>query len=126
MNRRDYIIEVVNSIVGNKPQAEIIVERLEQEQVLSLGYGDADVDAIIAKFTSDFGTTKTTRQDRFAAHRLAAKYGSRAVVGILDLLVQHSSEKYAPVPRSVADVETKWVSILNFLRTVDGEETIQV
>ena len=125
MNRRQYIVDIITNIVGNSANAEMVIERLEQEGVIHLGYGDADVDAIIEKFKTTFGTTKTSKQDRWAAHRLTQKYGSQAVVGIIGLLAQHSNEQYCPVVNNITELEGKWVSILNFLRSTDGEE-IQV
>lgn len=81
-----------------------------------MGYGDTEVDQILEKFKDTFGNTRSTRQDRFAAHRLAHKYGPQAVLGIIKLLGDLQDLKYCPRPRNVADMEDKWVSILGFLR----------
>ena len=51
-----------------------------------------------------------------AARRLATKYGSQAVVGIMRLLHQSSDNQYAPVVNSVSQLEEKWPSVLNFVR----------
>lgn len=125
MNRRDYIVEAVMK-TGNvtKEIAEDIVVRLGDEGVLSLGYGEPEVDKIVEKFTTTFGTTKTSKQDRWAAHRLAQKYGAQAVTGIIGLLGNLSHEKYAPVCNSVSELESKWVSVLSFLRAEKGDEVI--
>jgi hypothetical protein len=125
LNRRQYIVDVISNLVGNSANAEMVIERLEQEGVIHLGYGDAEVDQIVDKFTSTFGSTKTTKYDRFAAHRLAAKYGSQAICGLIGLLGEHSVDKYAPVVNNLVQWEEKMPSILNFLRSTDGEE-IQV
>lgn len=124
--RRQYIIEVITNYTRDIELSKLILERLEEEGVMHLGYGDADVDAITDKFKLTFGATKTTKQDRWAAHRLTQKYGSQSVVGIIGLLAQHSESRYAPVVNNITELENKWVSILNFLRTVDGEATIEV
>lgn len=127
MNRREYIIGVVRSLTPNdEGAAEMIVDRLIEEGVLHLGYGNTEVDAILENFTKAFGNTKTTKWDRWAAHRLAGKYGSQAVVGIIQLLAQNSTEKYAPTVGSVAQLEEKIVAVLSFLRKTSGNETLDI
>lgn len=116
MSRKTWVIELVTQIVKDKPTAEMVVERLEEEGVLHLGYGDADVDRVVQKFTDTFGTTKVSRHDRFAAHRLVRRYGAQAVCGVVDLLGQSMGQKYAPVVGSITQLEDKWVNALNFLR----------
>lgn len=126
MSKKAHVVELIMTIVDDKTTAETIVERLQDEGLLVLGYGDNDTDAIVLKFSEMFGTTKVSKYDRFAANRLARKYGSQAVCGVIDLLAQNQSEKYAPVANSVVDLESKWVSIVNFLRNTRGTETIEV
>lgn len=124
MNRKD-ILELVTKLVGNAQTAETVVNALSEAGVLHVGFGDAEVDIIVDKFKDTFGTTKTTKYDRFAASRLAKKYGSQAVVGVIDLLASKSGEKYVPVVGNVSQLEEKWVSVLNFLRNSSkGAETI--
>lgn len=124
MSRKDWVVDLVTQIVKDRPTAEMVVERLTEEGLLHLGYGNAEVDIVVDKFTDTFGTTKTSKADRFAAHRLVRKYGAQAVVGIVALLAENSTEKYAPVVGSITQLETKWVSVLNFLRKLDKEEPI--
>lgn len=124
--RRAWVVELVAQIVKDTPTAEMVVDRLMEEGLLHLGYGNADIDMVVQKFTDTFGTTKVSKYDRFAAHRLVNKYGSQAVVGIVQLLADSSTEKYAPVVGSIAQLEDKWVSVMNFLRTQKGEEVIDV
>jgi hypothetical protein len=127
MGKRAWVVEIVQSVTRcDVPTAEMLVERLTEEGVLHLGYGDADIDRVVDKFTETFGTTKVSKQDRWAANRLVKRYGAQSVVGIVSLLGQMSTERYAPVVNSVADLETKWVSVLNFLRKQKGEEEINV
>jgi hypothetical protein len=123
-NRRDWVVQLVTQIVKDQPTAEMVVDRLTEEGLLHLGYGNADVDNIVVAFSDTFGTTKVSRADRFSAHRLARKYGSQSVVGIIKLLAEHNTERYAPVVGSIAQLETKWVSVLHFLRNLKGEEII--
>lgn len=119
---KDWVVKLVTQIVKDKPTAEMVVDRLMEEGVLHLGYGDADIDQVISTFTETFGTTKVSNIDRFAANRLVKKYGAQSVVGIIKLLAQHSTERYAPVVGSIAQLETKWVSVLHFLRTRQDQE----
>lgn len=125
MSRRDWVVELVASAAGvDKPTAETVVERLMEEGLLSLGYGDKDVERIVATFSQVFGTTKSSRQDRWAAHRLAEVHTSQAVCGIITLLGRNSTERYAPVVGSVAELENKWVKVMAFLRKQNDNEPI--
>lgn len=114
--KRDYILELIEQICGNKVIAEAIVDRLEEEDLLKTHYGDDDVSKIVDTFKDTFGVTKTTKYDRFAAKRLAAKHGTEPICQIILLLKARADHQYAPVINSVAQIETKWVSILKFLR----------
>ncbi len=120
------MIELLTPIVGSAELAETVVQTLSDENLLHIGFGDADVDMIIQKFVDTFGTTKTTKQDRWAASRLAGKYGSQAVCGIIGLLGTLQTQKYAPVVNSVVQFEEKIPSILNFLRSTKGDEEIDL
>lgn len=126
-SRKQYILELIAGITGDKPMADMIVERLQEEGLLVLGYGDKDVDQIVVKFSETFGTTKVSKYDRFAADRLAKKYGSQSICGIIQLLAEHSGEKYAPVVGSITQLEEKIVSVIHFLRHLDkGSEEIKI
>jgi hypothetical protein len=122
MAKREWIVELIAQIVSKAPTsqsvqtAEIIVERLIEEGVLKLGYGDADVDMIIHKFAEVFGSTKSSKQDRYAARRLASKYGGKSVCGIIQILASRSEEKFSPVVNNVSQLESKFISVLRFLR----------
>lgn len=114
--RRDYILEVVNSITADPAISEAIVERLEQEDLLNLHYGDQDVGKIIEVFKNSFHTTRTSKWDRFAAKRLANKHSVEAVCQIIQLLDQRQDYKYVPVINSISQLEDKWVNVIKFLR----------
>ena len=124
MSKKAWVVDVVTGVVGDKITAEMVVDRLMEEGVLNLSYGNADVNEIVVGFADTFGTTKTSRQDRFAAHRLAQKYGAQAVVGIVQLLAENNTEKFAPVVNSVSQLEEKMPSVLNFLRNIKEEGPI--
>lgn len=109
----------------DKPTAEMLVERLMEEGLLVLGYGDKEVDRVVIQFTESFGTTRTSRQDRWAAQRLVRKYGENAVVGIIRMLSSLNAEDYSPVVNSVDDLERKWVSVVTFLRKHQPSEDIE-
>jgi hypothetical protein len=127
MTRRDTIVALVESITGSRVTAEMVVERLQEEGVLQLGYGNGDVERVVQTFKDSFGTTRTSQQDRFAAHRLCQQYGAQAVAGIIQLLAKRAKEPYLPVVNSVSELERKWVSVLNFLRKKDADaEAIEV
>jgi hypothetical protein len=121
------ISQIVKGTESERAQtAEMIVDRLMEEGILHLGYGNADIDKVVEAFKEFFGTTKVTQQDRFAARRLVEKYGSQSIVGIVRLLAQHASERYAPVVNSVSQLESKFPSVVNFLRKQSTDnETIQ-
>lgn len=125
MSKKDWVVEIVTQIVGDAITAEMVVDRLMEENLLHIGYGNADIDKVVEKFKTTFGTTKVTRYDRFAANRLVATYGMQAVCGIIQLLADNSTEKYAPIVGSIAQLETKWVSVLNFVRSLKNDEIIE-
>jgi hypothetical protein len=124
-SKRIWVARVIRDVTHcDAPSAEMLIERLMEEGLLTLGFGNSDVDKVVQKFTDTFGTTKVTRQDRYAAHRMATKYGSQAVVGIIQLLASKNTEKYAPVVGSVAQLEDKFVSVMSFLRKCGEEDVI--
>lgn len=124
--RRQYIIDMIATMSGNKEAAEMIVNRLIDEGLLVLGYGEPDIDRVVEKFKSAFGTTKTSKYDRFAVSRLVKTYGANSICGIIDLLAQHNGVKYAPVVNNLTELENKIPSILSFLRKQKGDETLDV
>lgn len=133
MSKKQYVVELVEHAIrggtkGNeKITAQIIVERLIDEGLLVLGYGDADIDRVVETFKETFGTSKVSKYDRFAAGRLCKVNSVNAVCGIIKLLGQRSQEKYAPVVNSISQLEEKWPSVVNFLRGNNKpNQTIQV
>lgn len=120
--QKDWVVEMIAQIVRDSPTsaasktAEIIVERLMEEGLLSLGYGDKDVDRVVVAFTESFSTTRTSKYDRFAARRLVQKHGADSVCGIIKMLAEKADDQYFPVVNDISQLEKKFVSVLNFLR----------
>lgn len=127
MERKLEALRVIATVVGDKPTAEMVLERLQDEGFLHLGYGDADVDRIVGTFKETFGTTVTTKYDRTSAHRMANAHTAQAVVGVIKLFSQVQSDQYAPSVGSVAELEKKWVNVINFIRKKgQAAEVIQI
>jgi hypothetical protein len=121
--KKEYVTELITNIVKDKPTAEMIVDRLMEEDLLNLGYGNSDIDAVVIQFSETFGNTKTSKYDRFAAKRLTEKYGRDSIVGIIQLLGKRKGEKYCPVVGNISQLEEKIVSVMNFLRKgVDNQD----
>lgn len=127
MERKQAALELIQSVVGDKPTAEMVLERLQDEGFLHLGYGNVAVDQIVAAFKETFGNTKTSKHDRMSAHRLANAHTTQAVVGVIQLLAQLQDHRYAPTVGSVAQLEDKWVNVVAFIRKQQqGTEVIEV
>lgn len=119
MERKKQALEVVLSVVGDRPMAESVLERLQEEGFLHLGYGDRDIDIIVSTFAELFGVTRTTKQDRYAARRLAASDaygGADGVTGLMKLYKSVSLDKYAPSASSVDEFERKLPAIVTYMR----------
>lgn len=93
-------------------------------------YGDKDVNLIVGSFAELFGTTKTTRWDRFAAKRMARsdRYGNaEGIVALMKLYHSYSNEKYAPTVGSVSQFEEKLPNVVQYLKKRrDQSEEIQL
>jgi len=127
MRNSKWVADIIVSVGVDKTTADMIVERLEEEGVLHLGYGDADVDSIVETFTSIFNVSKTSRKDRWAAARLAKTHGTTTVQVVIRLLQQNSNLPYAPVVNNLTELENKFQSVLSFLRKNSSQgEVIQV
>lgn len=115
-NLRNLLISLISRSSSPEITADMIIDALREEGVLNVGFGDSDVNAITSKFSEVFGNTKTTKQDRSAAVRLGKKYGVKTVIYAINALAANIDRPYVPVVNSVAQLETKWVSVMNFLR----------
>lgn len=116
MEKKKDAINAITPIVGDVITAELVIERLQGLGYMQLGYGNSDVDSIVDTFLETMGTTKSTKGDRFAANRLAKKYGAQSVNGVVKLYANLRDDEYAPVIGSVTQLEDKWVNVLTFIR----------
>lgn len=124
MSKLQYVIDTITQITGDAVSAKLIVERLMEEGLLNVGYGDKDVDRIIELFKATYITTGSSRYDRFAAARMAKTHGVESVCGIIAMLAKNHDQKFCPVVNSVAELEKKWVSVLSFLRNLKDNSDI--
>lgn len=124
MGKRDWVLDLLAKVVKDKATANMVLDVLIDEGVLNLDYGDDNIGLIVTAFTETFGTTTTTKYDRFAANRLANRYGVKAVTGVIGLLGKQRDLPYAPAPRSISDLEKKWVSVMNFLRKSNQQSEV--
>lgn len=116
MEKKQDAINAITPLVGDKLTAEMVIERLQELGYMQLGYGNSDVDSIVGTFLETLGTTKASRADRFAASRLARRYGAQSVNGIIKLYANLRDDEYAPVIGSVTQLEDKWVAVMSFIR----------
>lgn len=87
-------------------------------------YGNPDVNTIVDTFKERFGTTKTSKNDRFAAKRLAAKHGADNVARVIIALGDSVGDTYAPSVNSVQQLEEKWVSVGKFLNNKSSDNMV--
>lgn len=127
MRSKQWITDVIRSVGVEKTTAEMIVERLEEEGVLHLGYGDADIDLVVDAFRNYLSVSKITQQDRWAAARLTKVHGSKAVMDVVKMYATATGQ-YKPVINNIVELENKFQSVLSFLRKMytDRSEVIQL
>lgn len=117
--KRDWIKEQIEKLlddtIGDTDRGERIVAWLEGEGLINTNYGDPEVSTIVESFKEHFGTTKTSKWDRFAAKRLASKHGVDRILAVIDALSMVGGDKYAPSVNNVSQIEEKWVAIIRFL-----------
>lgn len=87
---------------------------------------DTNVQLIVDAFSEAFGTTKTSRLDRFAAKRLHVKYGCRDVVQAIKALANSADDQYVPVVNSVVQFENKLPQIIRFLKNKSGGSMVEL
>lgn len=120
--QRDYIIELVKQYVTEQ-QAGAIVDRLIEEGVVNAHFGNQEISEVIETFKQKFGTTRTSRYDRFAAKRMVDKHGTETVIQAITALSMLQSRQYAPTVNNVSELERKWVGVVKFIK---GEQSTAI
>ena len=116
MASKEQAIEVVANFVANEV-AEQIVSALEQAGMVTFKeYGNHDVNDVLEAFKLAFGTTKSSRYDRYAATRLIKRHGAETVMVAIGGLANGQGERFCPNVNSVSQLEEKWPSVVRFLR----------
>lgn len=123
--RRDYIVGLVASLLKEGKGAEEIVDKLIDEGIFNEHYGNQEVSGVIETFKQTFGTTATSKYDRFAASRMVKKHGTESVVAVVKALGLLKDREYAPVVNNVSQMERKWASIVSFLNNQRSSEEIK-
>lgn len=119
--KRDWIIEQILILMNKEGsaytelEAERIVIWLEEEGLLNVHFGNEEVSEVIEHFKEVFGTTRTSKWDRFAASRLVKKHGVPAILKVIDGLSATAGDKYGPSVNNVSQIEEKWPAIIRFL-----------
>lgn len=111
-------------VVETTAKVNKIVKHITKDMPVPEIYGNPDINKIIDSFKTQFGTTNATRYDRFAAHRLAKKYGADEIVKIIEVLRAHLTDDYCPVIGSVSQLDRKIVNVMVFFKRVKEDERI--
>lgn len=121
------ILEISKQTIHNcKSRNKILLEALKIVHAEPKEYGDGEVNKVINAFTKAFGTTKSTKYDRFAAKRLSDKYTADEIVRAIDALSQTQSDKYSPSVRSVSQFEEKLPNIIRYLQNKSNDKVINL
>lgn len=119
------VLEITKPTIHNaKARNKTLIEALKMVESPPAEYGNHDVNTIINTFTKAFGTTKSTKWDRFAASRMAKKHGAELISGAMQALAQHSSDKFCPSVNNVSQFEEKLPSIAKFLNNKSADKEI--
>lgn len=111
--------------VSNLPVSRSNTSLAVQDKAL-VDKRNPDVQIIVDTFKESFGTTSVSKYDRFAASRLAKKYGSDAICKIIIVMAQHQGEPYTPLIGSVADLDKKLVSVQAWFKRQREQGTIEI
>lgn len=96
-----------------------VVDQLVRDGLMAGAFsdygGDPDIASLVDAFQIAFGTTHPLKTDRFAAARLAKRYGVDKTVENIQKLGKTRNEKYAPVVNSLMQFEQKLPQVLRFI-----------
>jgi hypothetical protein len=101
-----------------------VLEALKMVQTENKTYGNKDVNEIVEAFKQSFGTTATSRYDRFAASRLSKTHGTEEIVRVIQVLARYGNNRYAPTVNSISELEKKLVSVGNFIKRIGGTQEV--
>ena len=108
------------TVTNIRNKNKIFTEALK-ENTAQVEYGNPEINTLLKAFSDTFGTTKTSRFDRYAAKRLITKHGADKILTLISELRKMAESKFAPSVNNVSDIETKWVQIIKFLGTQQEE-----
>lgn len=125
MTKREIAVASVASILGNTMDTTFatgIIDQLITDGIISLAYAGApDIGEVCDQFQIAVGNTAVIKTDRFAAQRLAKRYGAAVVVHVIQEYGKRRREQYAPVANSLTEFERKWPSIEKFISNTSTE-----
>lgn len=121
-------LEVTKGTLYNaRKRQEALLEALKNMNgITSQDKRNPAVQAIVEAFTENFGTTKATQYDRWAAKRLATKHSEEVIVKVIKALALYTGDKYAPAVNNVRQLEEKWVSVGKFLNNKAGSQVVEL
>jgi predicted DNA-binding protein YlxM (UPF0122 family) len=104
-------------IYDARKRLEPVFKALEQVDGYKRDPRDPNIQSIVDAFSEAFGTTKSSKWDRFAAKRLHVKYQAPEVVKLINALANATGDKFAPSVNNVAQLEEKLPQVVKFLQT---------
>lgn len=100
--------------------------RTKSEGVEVTDKRNEDVQFVVDTFKDCFGTTNVSKYDRYAANRLAKKYGALKVQQIIAILASHQGEPYVPVVNSVRELDAKLVAVQAYFKRLEKQSPIEL
>lgn len=110
------IAEVSKQTLHNsKSRNKDLLEALKLVKSPPKDFGDTHINKVIQTFAESFGTTKSTKYDRFAAKRLYEKHGVAPVTDAIKALAYYQEDKYSPTVNNVSQFEEKLPQVIKYL-----------
>jgi predicted DNA-binding protein YlxM (UPF0122 family) len=113
-------------IYDARKRLDPIINALESIQPYKRDMRDQNIQLIIDTFAKEFGTTKSTPYDRYAAKRLHVKYEASKIAEAIKALASLRNEPYTPTVNSVSQFETKLPQIIGFLGQHSNNKMIEL
>lgn len=118
-----------STIHNTKKRLKTLLEPVNALQELvkePVEYGNHEVNIIVDSFKANFGTTKVTKYDRFAAKRLADKHSAPGMVTVIAALSASTQDKYSPSVNSISQLEDKLPQVIKFLKSKANDQEIEL